>query len=396
MRSLRSVGMFVALVIMSSSLIAAATASAATFVSGNGEYPIIIFGSQFQRSEFSHNSIVTTCAPQSGEEWGSQAGPARSASLTASNATCSGSQEALEMNGCEFTFRPGTGGAGAMELGPPGCGPMVLAGGCELRFGPQKFEAHNENLVEKEQSTVLFHVNTSLKFTYGSGCGTSGEGSATYKANWQLLASHNGNHVGLKTISSGIYLGRQFGEAATFQSEMYPTAVVGEQESGNYERMILGPRTFSCASAEMSGELSAASENVSLSPTYSNCMANGLPTKIQANSCRFNLNVLNTAPPYTADFGVVCAEEGDAIEASVWSTRADMESGQPASCIYRVGPQSGLEGVALENVGAGVERSVVADFGVTGLAYTMSGNLLLCGRSSGVGSYAGAATLHGF
>ncbi len=69
----------------------------------------------------------------------------------------------------------------------------------------------------------------------------------------------------------------------------YPATVNASQAETNI--LHIGIRNFSCSEASMSGTLTAPTKSATLSPSYGNCTASGLPAEITTTKCTYTLNV---------------------------------------------------------------------------------------------------------
>lgn len=371
-----------------------ATAASATVFSSE-TYPSAVELQAISGSEFVSGIKSVACQAQPGGEDTLSAASESVAPEVGDSASCN-SSGSLKMNGCRFVFNAG----GTGEIGPPGCGTMVLKHGtCEWSFSPQSFgDVAYENNGEGAASTVVVQVQgATLKYTNGSGCPGSGEANATYTANWELSAANEASEpTGISVRPSAVYLsGEESGEPSKqpkLNAETYPTPIVGVQSGEDPHVLKLGIREITCGSIDLDGELSAATTQVSLAAAYGSCVAtNVLPTTVSMNSCHYDLNVLNAGPPYAGSIGVACSKEGDTIEAKVWSGKASFEEGKPPACVYTIAPQSGLGSVGLTTVGLGV----AVDLNLSGISYSITGAPLVCGTTKYGGTYVGGSTLYG-
>lgn len=80
--------------------------------------------------------------------------------------------------------------------------------------------------------------------------------------------------------------------AVNFTASEYPATVTAEAV-GSYAYMIQGQQV-NCATTHFEGTLNAASEELSLTPTYAGCVAFGFSnSKIDVNGCKFVMTIGN-------------------------------------------------------------------------------------------------------
>lgn len=127
---------------------------------------------------------------------------------------------------------------------------------------------------------------------------------------------------------------------------------------------------FNCGEAVLQGSTANATSQIDLSAEYNSCTAtaSNFFSTVAMNSCRYVLNVQNAGPPYTGIWGITCQQTEDGIE-----YRAFQKQGGALLCSAKVGPQAGLEGVALSNTGEGSKRAVRLAAELKGVKYEYNG-----------------------
>jgi hypothetical protein len=347
---------------------------------------------------------------------GTAAGPTETVAATVSPNTCSSpteSEMSLKMNGCQFILHPNV-GKGTFDIGPPGCGSMVLTGSnCTRSFPAQTgLTATFENQGSGKSSTVKFTENASLKYTVTKGglilCGPS-ENSASYAGAWNIAGQTAGVPNGAQVVSQlpvGFFLsGKESTEEASqpkFSAEGYPTKLTGEQDPAHKQVLTLSGRSVECGEVNLSSEVGAASSLLSLNSESKECVATVLGSKLHAavrmNSCHYGLHALNVGPPYAGSLDISCSKEGDGIQVDVYNYAPGEGEETEANrvCSYVLSPQSGLKGIGLSNSGEGSLRKVAVSYALGGIAYTRQvGTTAPCGSKTSTASYAGNATLRG-
>lgn len=307
----------------------------------------------------------------------------------------------LEMNKCSFIYRPGEakfggGFTGTFDIGPSGCGAAVLKGPwCVREFSPQS--GHSGNLtyenVEGKGGTEAVRIKSSatgLKYSqHGGSCGTATNEDGHLQGTWLAQAYDVGGefanlHIDDKT---GLYTG-----AGGFEAEYYPAPFLGEQSSTGKHVFSMQGWTTECETANLAGEMLAASGELAAAPSYEGCHAVTFNTKfpalLVANTCHYVFHTGGT-------MDVACSKEGDAVEIKTYENTLKEAEGKPL-CVYSLGAQNGRKGITYTNVGTGTSRGIGVGLGVKTLKYSITGNELLCGSGTlENGNYAGSSTLYG-
>jgi hypothetical protein len=412
-------GLVVVLALAVGASIGAASASASYFTAG--QYPATLKSSAFseQKLELAGGNTYR-CGGLGSEATLSGYAEALTPSYSEGAASCTGpelfdAKGTWTMNGCKFIFHAGTETSpgnfgGTAEIGPSGCGPIVLKGNtCTKKLAAQSgIPASFKD--EGSGSTASFKAsisNAAVTYTPEGPAWTCGSGTLTayYTASWQMSGYNAGGEaVGAAVAKQppiGVYLAGKEGSEPRFEAEKYPATVNGAQNPANkYKLELEGNRTLSCESAVLQGTLSASATQLGLVPSYQSCsmtiLGNQDPATVQANSCQYSLNALNVGPPYAGSLGVACSKEGDGIEIKAYASAQKQAEGIPL-CAFTVAPQSALKGVSLENVVSGISKGIGVSFGVTGIAYTKTqGTVTNCGAKAGTtAGLTGTGTLLG-
>ena len=329
-------------------------------------------------------------------------GPSETLEVTATPSGCSSKLESgvtLKMNGCKFIYHPAV-GKGSLDIGPVGCGQVVLEGAnCTRTFSPQTSgTASFANAAKSVKVTDEGYLQ--YKVTKGSlvACG-NGSVPAIFSGSWTINAYDAGGAqiTAAAVPGTGLYMtGQQSEEAAKqpkFAAEKYPVTITGFQDPAQKQALTIGgSRKVECQEANSLSQASAATSQLTLDNKYAGCILSILgsefTTVISTNGCSFVLNALNAGPPYKGTVDIACGE-GKAIEISDYS-----EAG--VRCTYKISPQSGLTGVGLSNVGTGTEQGVAVSYSLSGIAVTrVKGAIGPCGAVNQTATYTGTTTLHG-
>jgi hypothetical protein len=424
MRQMRVVGLSLAMALLLSAVAVSAAQASGRFGINTGEYPANVVGTPSGES-----LIVLPASPKSvscsGTAFtGTMASAAAALQLSPSYSGCTGnagSVVTVRPNGCTFSWTvTSSGGAGTDGVNCPA--------GKEFEILTYANEAQQKAGVtlcvygigtQGPLSTIGFSnygsgssasvaasrtVNFSGKLLSGSSCGLAvgQSGTGSFVGNVSLTATNaaDGVAAGLSFSAGGVYLaGKESGEAAQqprIESELgsESLAVVANQTSQNV--LSNGTRSIACSGSQLSGTVAGSVKDLSLAAVYSGCYANGgTPATVGMNSCHYTLHVLNAGPPYAGSMDVACGKEGDAIEATIFASAAKQAEGIP-QCVYRIAPQTGLQGIGLETLGTGVGRGVGIGLNLKGIASTVSvGTKGNCGTTASGFSYAGNSTLLG-
>jgi hypothetical protein len=170
--------------------------------------------------------------------------------------------------------------------------------------------------------------------------------------------------------------GASAASAAEYKASSYPTTATGESASGN-DVFNTEAGKVECK-ANYSTTLTAASKTLTAAPTYTGCKAFGfLEATVAMNGCTYRFN--EPTGSFSATVNIVCGATPIKITA--------------ATCTATVGSQLTGGSVALTN-NAGPPKFVTEKASVTGVAYTVTNDGLLC-PFSGTGPKTGATYTQG-
>jgi hypothetical protein len=152
--------------------------------------------------------------------------------------------------------------------------------------------------------------------------------------------------------------------AANFTASSYPTSATASSAKGN-DDFKTEAGSVECKAHFHVGPLSAASETVTVQPTYSECVAFGfVGATVSMNGCDY-----------------VFHSNGE-VDVACGSGKITIVAG---TCEVQIGAQSGLSKVDLANSGTGVSAQAT----VTGVAYTVTKDGFGC-PFGGTGAKTGA------
>jgi hypothetical protein len=176
--------------------------------------------------------------------------------------------------------------------------------------------------------------------------------------------------------------------APRFQAAQYPATLSGGQAASYSNVLETEGGTVECGKATVSGQLSAVSDTLALSPTYSECKGFGFASaSVATNGCIYQLELEGTrfGSDYPATVGVACPE-GKSIEITA------------NNCTVSIGAQSGL-GPAATSTDPANPRRVEVEFNLVNLKYTVTKDGFACPFSgTGAkqnGAYSGPMTVSG-
>jgi hypothetical protein len=294
----------------------------------------------------------------------------------------------VKMNGCSFTFRPGAEESpgvfgGSFDIGPAGCGPLTVKymSGCEAKIYPKTgLAARFSNHGEGKTATVLVQPAAGGLKTERTICGSGSSENGIYTGSWEMA----GYTDAAATIQTGISVTSKAalylsGEPTRFNGEAYPEAVRGAVSTANVFTTPNGK--IDCKKGSFDGTLAAASTQLTLAPTYSECMAFGSKATVKSNGC----SVVLSATSASSGTASIACPVGKAI------TVEPMAFGV-VLCTLSFPAQS-LGSVTYESVGTGIDRRIVASISGSGIQYSSTGGN--CGASGSKATFSGGIELQG-
>jgi hypothetical protein len=168
-------------------------------------------------------------------------------------------------------------------------------------------------------------------------------------------------------------------QAGTFTAAAYPATITGQNVGGAHVfETELG--AMNC-NVLLHGEMAAASEELTLTPTY-NCGIAGIPVDVHMNGCDYIFHAGETLgqDEVAGSMDIFCPTE-EAI---------DFEITGMVTCHLTVGPQSGLE--ALTYTDRTMAKDVDADMSLVGIEYELDEGCPVVGVFAN-GTYEGTTTL---
>ncbi len=187
-------------------------------------------------------------------------------------------------------------------------------------------------------------------------------------------------------------------ETGTVTAESYPAKLTSTQVGTNELSIGNGARKVSCTTATVSGELTAATTTLTLTPTYTNCTSTGaLPATVTLNGCDYLLHPTKvTATTGTGTVDVVCPA-GKEITVDIYSSSEHIPAN--IKCEYHIKAATGYAAGEYHLIGAGTTREIQATLNVVKI-HTVNtvGSKLLCGLAAaetGTSTLTGTQTLTG-
>jgi hypothetical protein len=187
----------------------------------------------------------------------------------------------------------------------------------------------------------------------------------------------------------------------TSTTGVYPATVSGTQ-STTHNFVIGGNRTLTCDEAKFSGALTAASTEITITPTYGSAttachvilLENTFDATVTVNSCDY-LFTEPTAGELKAAVHVLCPGTNK-IVIDVYNGHNVAHTEANLICKYSIAPQTPAGTVQMTN-NATTPKSVTAHAAITGVAVTREfGTLAACGAASQTATYTGDTLLKGF
>lgn len=163
-------------------------------------------------------------------------------------------------------------------------------------------------------------------------------------------------------------------QAAEFKAEKYPASLTGSQlgtgtggtpgESGTI--LSFEGQMTECGSGGFTGELKAASTQVSINQFGLSCTAFGMSASVAWNGCNYRLNIgSGSGDAYAGTIDFICPAGAKIVI-----------SGN--GCEIQIGPQSGLSTVSYENLTTEKPQKLRVVFNVSGFTYTKTQDGFLC------------------
>jgi hypothetical protein len=396
--------------VMALALTAIGGASTALAGSGSGfvakSYPGFFVGSTYAGGEHILNVNAGTIKCPTPELTAGVGTGFETVSASIESVKCGGAGGTLAANGCKLIFHPGTiiSGttfAGTVDIGPSGCGPIVIPiSACQVQIGAQTgLTVTYENLGTGSTASVLVKSTfANMKYTQPSGGGCGGSGTfenGSFNGTWQIKNYSNAGHTSQQGVkispekAVGLYLAGKKSEEKVnqpkFEASKYPVVIDGNQlSSAQPFKFTTAAGNFKCADALLHGEVSSSTAALALKADSTGCKAFGQSATVTMNSCYYVFGVANADSPYSGSLTLACNTPGDVVSVTV------------SNCSVTVPPQT-LGTLAYENLGAGNERQVAGSVTGEGLAYSIAGPGTSCGTAGSYvdGKFSGPFDLRG-
>jgi hypothetical protein len=377
------------------SLVALAIMVFPAFASASGgfvadQYPLTLHGEEQTNLKLSTNlGFVSECSGVNFE--GALSSPSEAASSTStSEGFCSNGP--FKMNGCQFTFHPGS---QTFDIGPSGCGPVIAGWSayCILEIQPGSGRgATYENVGSGSSAAVRISIGGSFNFTSPGGC-SGKSGTLTMTGSWDVKGTNSAKEaVGVKGVTSGslpvgVFMSGNWLEGKEpphFNAQIFPAKVSAQQDGANQFNLLTTNTglKLNCSGVTLNGgTLSESTKALNMSGELSGCSFNSEPATVSMNSCSYHLPV--SEGPFTGVYeglgSIECSKAGDAIEL----TRPE--------CTIRILPQAwGYEKYKTE--GSGSSSVVGIQISDSETTFERVGLCLGAGKS---GSSGGHLTLRG-
>jgi len=181
-------------------------------------------------------------------------------------------------------------------------------------------------------------------------------------------------------------------QAAEYTAGAYPATLDATSTGDTFSAF---GQSVKCESTKFDGELTKASETLSITPTYEKCTAESiigkLPVTVTHNGCTYRFNKpAGSKDNYTATTDVICPA-GKVIEVHIYLNAGAHAEGN-SLCTLTIPPQTGLIGAKFE-----ITTKAINDVDVTGTLNNITAvqhrNSFLCpaGTHTATASYAIAA-----
>jgi hypothetical protein len=172
-------------------------------------------------------------------------------------------------------------------------------------------------------------------------------------------------------------------QAGEFTANKYPATVTGSQTAKHEFKFQTG--TVVCAKATFDGKLEAASETLTVTADYKECVTpgGGGAVNVKMNSCDYVLHAGETLANENVDgsLDVNCNKEGDEIEFVH----------EKNGCVVKIPPQNGLNTLTYTNKKMAGDYEL--DINITKLLHTQ--NEKCAEKGTFEGEYLGKSTMKG-
>ncbi len=353
-------------------LLGAGSASASQFRSE--AYPATLSGSQTSQQliTVSSGSIKCNTVTLSGQ----LASATSTMPVTPKFSGCGafGVKATVSANSCQYSFAstnespPYAGtlgvacsnGGDAISIQPNGLDCQVLI---PIQGGLGTVELQNTGLNANRRVAATVNVSN-LEYTEsGSECTAPGT-----RKTGSLTGSYS---VGGQTEGGGkqgVYLANEQVPAGPvlLRAESFPAIVESSMSD-----VILWTNTYTGirGSLQLNGEVTAASSDVNLTPSFYGFRAFGVSVPFKNNGCYFRLHVGSET---AGTVSIVCEKAGSAITLSTIGM----------DCEVQIPAQANLGSVSLQNTGSGATRAIDVTLNLGGIDYTETGN-----ECAGSGAY---------
>jgi hypothetical protein len=171
-------------------------------------------------------------------------------------------------------------------------------------------------------------------------------------------------------------------QAGEFETGVFPATITGQHINGPHE--IATELGVMACGLGLEGELAEASEELTLTPEFQNCMLAGNPVDVVNNGCDFRFNAGATLAMDTVEgsLDLICPGGG--------KFTFGVTIGGVVQCVMKVPEQLGLGEVTyIDTTMAG---HVDVEFNIEGFSYELGANCPAAGAFAN-GDYAGESTL---
>jgi hypothetical protein len=270
-----------------------------------------------------------------------------SETLNPSTTIANGCEYPLNLNGCEFIYsitdeEPSGSGkfSGTVELGPPGCGPATVGSQPTKLYPTSGIHAEYWNVGSGNNTTVAGVVSGAVK--------ASGPSGTVYNAKIKMNVSINATRLGSAVPFSvqrelPVPLGLENSNGSLlFAAESYPVNVrMATGWSAKPLWKVSGGLTAECSSSNYTTAISAATQTLTVEPSYSGCKLAAIPAVVRMNGCKYALTWTGENVGTTA----ISCPVGKVIEIVSYVNQASEEKEGKFTCKATIGPQTGTLGL---------------------------------------------------
>jgi hypothetical protein len=190
----------------------------------------------------------------------------------------------------------------------------------------------------------------------------------------------------IATLSMAAFAASAYAVPGSFGAEKYPATVKGSLLKSTTVSWGSGTQYWSCTSSTASASLGSRSQTASVTPSYTNCSAQGTglrPALYKMNGCSndWTISAVTGSQSASGSEAASCAG-GKQVEFVIYENQSNLEKGIP-QCSYTLPNTPVSGGLTLSDSGSGSAQHVAVTRSLTYASTVTVGSKALCGASAG-------------